>query len=286
MTDIMWFAYSSGYVAVGCFMLVMAKKFFDLLTPYSLEVQLTTKDNTAVGVLLGGYLAGVAAVLCGVFIGDTAELTFAAFLSELGPAIGYGFLGIVLLFIAGIVNDKAILHSFSNTVEIITRRNTAVALVMGAGYLGSGIIIAAGIIACSGVLSAILSFVVAQAALVGFCMLYQKLTAYDDQKELGEEQNVAAGLGTAGSMIAYSMIVAKGLASREMEWSQLDNLLNLLYYAIGGCILLFVARFICDRLFLPKSAISVEIVKDRNLNAGILEAVLAISLGAILLCCL
>ena len=46
---------------------------------------------------------------------------------EIVPVAIYGFIGMVLLFIAGIVNDRVVLHKFSNQKEIIESSNTAVA---------------------------------------------------------------------------------------------------------------------------------------------------------------
>jgi len=52
MTELLWVLYSTGYLIVAIVFLLLAKKMFDLLTPYSLNVQLTAKDNPAVGLLL------------------------------------------------------------------------------------------------------------------------------------------------------------------------------------------------------------------------------------------
>ena len=136
---------------------------------------------------------------------------------------------------ARIVNDRVILCRFSNEKEIISRQNVAVALAMGAGYAASGIIIGAGIFASRGIVSAVLGFILAQGLLVGFAFVYHRVTKYDDQTELGERRNVAAALGHAGSMVAFSLVVGKGLVAVGADWGAMARLLNVLYYAVAGC---------------------------------------------------
>jgi uncharacterized membrane protein YjfL (UPF0719 family) len=290
MADLMWIAYSAGYLVFAVIFLLIGKKFFDLLTPYSVNIQLTHKDNVAVGVLLVGFLLGLACIICGVFAGDGAEEpSLAVFLNELIEVGLYGLLGMVLLFGAGIINDKVVLHKFSNQTEIVESGNVAVAVIMAATYVGSALMIAGGIQGCIGVSSMLISFGVGQIALTLFAGLYQLITRYDDQKELGEKQNVAAALAYGGNLVAYGLILMKGLSmdpSQAEVWTWQDRLINAGYYAVVGGVLLILTRIINDRLFLPKAKLSQEIVEDRNLNAGLMAAALALSMGAAMVFCL
>jgi uncharacterized membrane protein YjfL (UPF0719 family) len=290
MTELLWVLYSTGYLIVAIIFLLLAKKMFDLLTPYSLNVQLTAKDNPAVGLLLGGFIVGVAIVLCGVFSGDAPELpTWAGFLAEMGPVILYGVVGMVMLFIAGVINDKVVLRHFSNHKEIVDNQNSAVAVIMAATYIGSGLIVAGGIRGSLDMVSALLSFAIGQVAFVAFGLIYQLLTKYDDEEEISKNKNLAAGIAFAGNLLAYGMILMRGVRIDDAvveTWSLADRSLNALYYALAGCVLLVVARVITDRAFLPGGKVSEEIVRDRNLNAGYIEAALALSVGAVLVFCL
>ncbi|MBT7562192.1 MAG: DUF350 domain-containing protein [Proteobacteria bacterium] len=290
MTELLWVLYSTGYLVVAVIFLLLAKKMFDLLTPYSLNVQLTKKDNPAVGLLLGGFIVGVAIVLCGVFSGSAPEVpTWAGFLAEMGPVILYGVVGMVMLFIAGVINDKVVLRHFSNHKEIVDNQNSAVAVIMAATYIGSGLIVAGGIRSSLDMVSALLSFAIGQFAFVAFGLLYQLLTKYDDEEELSKNKNLAAGIAFAGNLLAYGMILMRGLRIDDAvveTWSLEDRTLNALYYALAGCVLLIAARVVTDRAFLPGGKVSEEIVRDRNLNAGYMEAALALSVGAVLVFCL
>ena len=290
MTELYWVLYSAGYLIFAIIFLLFAKKLFDGLTSYSVNTQLTAKDNPAVGLLLSGFLLGITAVLCGVLTGDAPEdPSWANFSQDLFPILIYGFLGLIMLFIAGILNDKIVLRQFSNHEEIVENQNSAVAVVMAATYIGSGLIIAGGISSSLDIWSAILAFTLGQLAFILFGILYQIVTKYDDQEEIGKNKNLAAAIGFAGNLIAISMILMRGLKvdiELAVTWNLGDRCLNALYYALAGSLLLVIVRCITDRVFLPGGKISEEIVRDRNLNAGYIEAVLAISVGAILVVCL
>lgn len=290
MTELTWVLYSSGYLVFAIVFLLIGKKLFDLLTPYSVNAHLTEKDNPAVGILLVGFLLGITAIICGVFIGDGPEdPTIEAFLEEIGPVALYGFIGMLLLFVAGIVNDKIVLRKFSNQKEIIEFHNPAVAVIMAATYIGSGLIIAGGIRGSINIVSVLVSFGVGQVALTVFAILYQVATKYDDQEEIGKNKNLAAGLAFSGNIIAYSLILMKGVSMRSdmmEEWVWSDRLFNVGYYAVAGFVLLMVVRVINDRLFLPKAKISKEIVEDRNINAGLMEAGIALAMGSAMVFCL
>ena len=290
MTELMWVLYSSGYLVFAIVFLLIGKKLFDLVTPYSVNVQLTEKDNPAVGILVVGFLLGITAVICGVFTGEGPEVpSMSAFLEEIGAVVIYGFIGMLLLFIAGIINDKIVLREFSNQKEIIESRNSAVAVIMAATYIGSGLIIAGGIRGSINIVSMLVSFGISQVALTVFAILYQVATKYDDQEEIGKNKNLAAGLAFSGNVIAYSLILMKGVSMRmDMleEWGWSDRFLNVGYYAIAGFVLLIITRIINDRLFLPNAKISKEIVKDRNLNAGLMEAGIALAMGSAMVFCL
>ncbi len=290
MIELKWVLYSSGYLAFAVLFLLVAKKLFDVLTPFSVDKQLTEKDNPAVGVLVTGFLLGVTAVICGVFAGEGPQTpSLSAFGEEIGPVALYGGIGIVLLFLAGIINDKVVLRRFSNRKEIIESKNSAVAVIMAATYVGSGLVIAGGISGSVDLISLLAAFAASQVLLVVFAMIYQMATSYDDQKELGGRKNVPAGIAFGGNMLAYSLILMKGAImdpANVEAWTWTDRLTHIGYYALAGCVLLMITRIVNDRLFLPKARISKEIVKDRNLNAGFMEAGLALAMGSAMVFCL
>lgn len=290
MNELIWALYSAGYLLLAVMLLLTAKKVFDLATPFALDVQLTEKDNPAVGILLTGFLLGVAAIICAAFSGDGALVpSWAAFIDEAGVVVIYALLGMVCLFAAGILNDKIVLRQFCNRREIIENHNTAVATVMATTYVGSGLIIAGGIHGSLTLTSALTAFAVGQLLLLVFAGIYQAITSYDDQVELGANKNLAAGLAVGGNLLAFSLVLMKALSFDVVNvelWTVADRLLHVLYYAAAGCVLLVVTRIINDRLFLPGSGLSKEIAEDRNISAGLVEAGLAVAMGCALVFCL
>ena len=159
---------------------------------------------------------------------------------------------------------------------------------MAATYVASGLVIAGGICGSTDIVSLLVAFAVGQVALVAFSLIYEKCTSYDDQEELGKNKNVAAGIAFGGNLLAYGLILMKGVSMEAgvEEWEWPDRLQNIAYYAAAGFVLLLLTRIVNDRLFLPKARISKEIVEDRNLNAGFMEAALALAMGAAMVYCL
>ncbi len=290
MSALIWLGYSAGFLMLAVMLMLTAKKVFGWLMPFALDEQLTDKDNPAVGAVLAGFLLGIMAIICAAFSGEGALVpTFSTFMDEAGTVAVYALLGMVCLFLAGILNDKIALRKFCNRREIVDNRNTAVGTVMGASYLGSGLIIAGGIHGSLTLVSALMAFVIGQLLLLVFGEIYQLITRYDDQHELGAEKNLAAGLAVGGNLLAFSMVIMKALTfdvDNIALWTRADRLLHVLYYAIAGCILLVVTRIINDRLFLPGNNLSKEIAVDRNICAGLVEAAISLAMGAALVFCL
>ncbi len=160
---------------------------------------------------------------------------------------------------------------------------------MASAYMGSGLIIAGGIHGSLRLSSAVAAFAVGQVLLLIFGGLYQVLTRYDDQEELGVKKNLAAGIATGGNLLAYSLVLMKALSFDVVNvklWSVTDRVLHVLYYAVAGCVLLVLTRVINDRLFLPGASLKKEIAEDQNVSAGLVEAAVAVAMGCALVFCL
>jgi hypothetical protein len=62
---------------------------------------------------------------------------------------------------------------------------------------------------------------------------------------------------------------------RNLTWFAIDALIGLL--------LLLVLRWVTDAALLPHARIAEEIARDRNVNVGLIEGVLAVGIAAIIL---
>src|SRR5438309_637445 len=103
---------------------------------YSLTVETTVNDNPAVGVRFGLFLLASAIPFLNLLQPSGGD-----FREDFNIIAFYGLISIVLLIVAREVNDKLILYKFSNDAEVIGKKNSAVAIVEGASYVGTAFIV-------------------------------------------------------------------------------------------------------------------------------------------------
>jgi len=248
-----------------------------MFTPYNVVKELTQKDNPALSISVCGYLIATAIIFSSAMLGE-----FANFEEELLTISGYSILGILLLNLSRVINDKCILYQFSNTKEIIEDRNLGTGVVLFGSYLASGLIIAGAIFAKGqGVLAALVFFTLGQIALIIFTRLYNFLVPYDIHKEI-ENNNVAVGIGFAGALIAQGIILMKGASADFVNWKH--NLILFVLYADLILILLPMVRFSLDKIIIPGANLNREIRDDKKLGAGFLEMAISISFSIVLFC--
>lgn len=98
-------------------------------------------------------------------------------------------------------------------------------------------------------------------------------SAYDLHEQLTEKDNKAIGLAFAGYLLGVAIILWGVLKSESAVPGQLwqDLGLTLLWSAIGIALLL-VARFLNNKLLLPKFCNTKELVEDRNVGTGVVIA--------------
>ncbi len=279
---------SLAYVALGMIVLIVAKIVQDKLTSFPLDEELTTKDNHAVGLTTAGYFAGVMIVFLGATAGgdfdpddpDATGTLAISMLIDLGYAIG----GVLLLNLGRVLVDKLLLYKFSTKKEIITDRNLGTAAVEAGSYIATGLIVAGAIHGDDSggiaILASLAFFALGQAALVAFARLYQWETKFDIHDEI-EKDNVAAGVALGLNLIAIGVILFGAIAGEFISWK--EGLSQFGYFAILGCLLLFLLRKVTDRLLLPGTTIAHEIAKDKNLNAAWIEGIVSVGMATVIL---
>lgn len=282
MNEVLGVGFGIAYLILGLVVLVVAKYVHDWLTPYSVDEELTERDNPALGLAVAGYFLGVIVIFLGAAVGPelSGQLRPMALLLEMAIDFGYTMAGIFALNLARWIVDKAVLPHFSTVKEIIEDRNAGTGAVEFGAYVGSALVVAGAIHGeGGGVLSALVFFVLGQLVLVAFGRFYQLITPYDIHAEI-ERDNVAAGVALGLSLIAISIIVFKGASAEFEGWAS-----SLTWFGIDvvlGFLLLFILRKVTDAVFLPRSSLVEEIARDRNLNAAWLEGVIANGLAVMI----
>lgn len=243
---------------------------------YDVHSELVDQDNVAVATTLAGYYLAVTLVFAGAYLGPSRGL-----LTDLTVVGGYTLLGIVLVNIARIINDKFLLHRFCVRTELLENRNLGVGVVLLGNYLAAGLVVAGAVHGeGGGPVTAIVFFLVGQLALVLFTWIYDLITPYSLHDELAAG-NVAAGIGFSGALIAIGMIVMNAVSGDFVSW--MSNGTDLAIQISVILIYLPLVRLFFDKVMLPGADLNREILEDRNIGAGILEFASAVGFSAVLI---
>lgn len=283
MDDFYGILISLAYVFLGVVTLIVAKIIKDFLTPYKIDVELTAKDNPALGLTLTGYFAAVIIIFLGASVGlDPEEPLSAIELAiELGIVLLYSLGGIVALNLGRVIVDKLVLTRFSTVKEIIQDRNVGTAAVEAGCFVATGLIVAGSINGeGGGPLSALAFFGLGQVVLIIFSKFYQLITKYDIHAEI-EKDNVAAGVALGSSMVAIGVVLLGATRGDFIGWN--ENLTMFGYFSVFGLVLLLILRRVTDFLLLPGTTIAHEIATDRNINAAWIEGIVSIGMATIIL---
>lgn len=316
-------------ILAECFgLLFIGKMIFDISTPrFRVTRQLGEQKNLALGVTMAMYYLALAVVVTGIaadvtptgavaeVFDESASLATTTAPATTAPATApaaaaplaivwgdvteamgqlaiWGIVGIVLLGVSRMANDRLILHKFDTTKEIIDDKNVGTGVVEGASYLASAFIIRASVVGdgsggdgdlASALPPTILFFVISQVILAGFAIVYQKITKYDLHAEI-EKDNVAVGVAMAGSMVALGIILGAGqtFASGENLGSQVLSFVVLSLIAMAA---LVVLKYVTDLVILTKIDLDKELAANRNVAVACVAAVIPIALASFLAAC-
>ena len=264
------------HLAVVLVLLVAGKFVYDgLHRGFALRTELIEKRNLAAAVAVAGYYLGLAIVLGGVVSGPAS---FSLLDDVIGLAI-FGLLGIVLLNLSALVNDKAVFSQFAIEHEIVEDRNLGVGILEGANYVAVGLI-TAGAMSGEGSLASGLAFWIAGlVALIVAGLLYDRITPYDLHDEI-EKGNTAVAAAFAGVLAGFGNVIRLAGEGDFVSWNQ--SLTEFGYYAVAGLVLLPVVRLFADKVLLPGARLGDELVRaEPNLGAGVVAG--ATYLGASML---
>lgn len=254
----------------------------DLLTRYKINEELTDKNNASVGIALAGYYVALAIAIAGVLAGaGTGDLWKDALLVGV-----YSLVAIVLLNISALVNDKLILYKFDNQKELVDDQNSGTGATMAGSYLATGLIVNAAVSGeaagewWKGLLACLVFFVLGQVVLVLAGLWYQLITKYDIHKVIGDDKNVAAGIGFGGFLFAIGYVVKAAMTGDSTSW--VVDLVSFALYVVIAFVLLTIGRLITDKVFLPKAKISDEIGNQGNIAAAAIAAAIYIVIAVLI----
>ena len=270
------------YISSAFVILFVGKKVYDLIhRDINVKSELVTKDNFAFAVSHTGYLLGLIIAIGGAIVGPSNGLYI-----DLIDIFVYGLLGIVLLNLSLIINDKVILKQFSTRKEVIEDQNVGTGVVEAASSVAAGLIIYGAITGeasnlSQGILTAVVFWAVAQFILLITSFVYNLITPYNIHNEI-EKDNVAVGLGFAGALVAVANLIRFGIEGEFVGWANVFTEVGI--DVLLGLILLPIIRWITDKILLPGASLTDEIVNQEkpNIGAGLIEAFAYIG-GSILL---
>lgn len=235
----------------------------------SLRTMLTENDNPALGIAVAGYLFGVIwtiTVLLGTLSYDLVL--------DVRNVLIYGGIGIVLLTVVAMGTCRIFLGM--GMQEQLAAHNVAAAIVVAGVYIATSLTYSGGLVGeGGGFWIMLLFFLFGQLALLGITYAFRWLTHYDDVREIASG-NVAAALALAGLLIAVGLIVRRAVAGDYLGF--LPSLGSFLLALVVAIVLYPVRQVVVQWLLLGgpmhwrASLLESEIMHDRNVAAGLLEA--------------
>jgi uncharacterized membrane protein YjfL (UPF0719 family) len=236
----------------------------------TLRHMLTTHDNAAVGLVVAGYFFGVLWTIM-VLLGSPSQ---GLWRDVLGVLL-YGCLGIVLLTAVALLSCQYVLGL--HVREQLEAHNVAAAAVVAAMYVATSLTYSGALTGeGGGFWVLLLFFILGQLALLGITYLFRWLTGYDDVREIASG-NLAAGLALAGLLIAVGVVVARAASGTYTGLGA--SLVSFVIALLVVVVFYPVRQFVVQSLILGASmhwrgtVLDSEIAQDRNVAAGLLEAV-------------
>ena len=262
-----------GFVALAAIiLLVIARGVYQLVLGISMTEALIHHDNKAAAIALAGFLLGVIQVIIPVFSGPVHS-----FWHDLANVAAYGFAGIVVLTISGLIFTGYCKVTGTDLKAQIAQGNVAAGITAAGSYLAvssltSGILTGDG----GALLPTIIFWAAGLLALIVLTHVFRLLTAYDDAA-LISQGNVAAALGFAGLLVAVGMMVGYSVAGSFTGYKEgfvsfgLFLLLTLLFYPVRQIVVQML--MLGGGFSLYNGRLDHEIAEDKNVGAGVLEAV-------------
>ena len=124
-----------AFFGMGLVVLILFALFYDLTTPFSIHDEIE-KNNTAVGVALGGNLIAIGLVMLKAVFGD-----FVGWGASIVEFLTFAVIGFVLLYVLRLLIDLVLLPSIKVSDALAVERNLGVAFIESTVVIGAALIL-------------------------------------------------------------------------------------------------------------------------------------------------
>lgn len=262
------------FISGATILLLIAARFINqFVMSVRLTESLVLKDNPAIGVQITGYIMGVMLIISSVLTGEGSG----NLLTDARDVALYGVTGIIILAVISSLLLRLFLTTDAH--EAVRQGNVSVGITAAGSYIAVALVVAAcvsGDARGGNFLTAIIFMATGFVALLAITFVFRRLTAYDDVQEiLGG--NIPAAMSYAGLMIAVGIIVGHAVKGDFVNY--LTSFTGFGKTLLAVIALYPIRQFLVQGLLLGSGfhlyggRLDTEISHDRNVNAGILEAV-------------
>jgi len=283
-----WVAGIIGVDLVLAVIAISGYRYFQTVTQgINTTHELSKKDNFAFGIAFAGGALALAQIIAAAVGGDPAE----SYLNEAINVSIYAIIGIVLLRVGAIVNDKMNFNHFSLKEEI-SKENITAGIIQAANYIALGIIISAAINwieveSYEGLLSVVFTFVTAQAVLLGVTRyragVYAKRHNGASWQDALQKGNPALAIRYLGHIVATAFGISA--AAHLVSYSQAEPWIAASVWF--GCSILTVIAISLLAVF-ARSIILIrintteEVDDQQNIGVAFIEAQIFVSMAFVL----
>lgn len=248
--------------------------------------ELDKKDNIAFGIIIAGAVLALMMIMSGAISGDA----HAALGQEALSVFMYGALGIVLLKIGFLIQDKILLRTI-NVSDEIKKGNTAVAIAAAANLIAVGIVIRTSIMwvedsSLNGLLSVVLVFIGSQIVLAAVTLLrtfiFAKRNPGKTWQSAIQGNNTALAIRFAGQMLATAFATSSVTYLVNYSSTLLFEI-TYLWLALGLMVMIIVwvlYRLACT-IVLSKINLVEEVDQQGNIGVAAIEAALFLGIAAL-----
>jgi uncharacterized membrane protein YjfL (UPF0719 family) len=236
---------------------------------YSLAHELNRNDNPAVGIRYGLFLLAIM-----LSFSQVIYVSGEGWSESLRNVTIYGGVVVGMLLVSRYVNDYLILYGFDNNRELIGEKNIAVAIVEGTTYLATAFIMASALpFFTEHVGESFVWFLIGQILFVVLAFFYRRMIP-GVFEELSTH-NHACALSLGGLLLASGIALHHAISGPSVGW--IKDFQSVGMYLGGWLAFLIVVYLVTNRVIFSSARIRQEVMEQRNIAAGVVEAVVFLS---------